>query len=391
MSAPFFLLLLFSLLHSSSSQQSCTLDTFSQNRAFTLCNSLPQLSASLHWTYHPANSTVDVAFRAPQSADGWVAWALNPTGSGMIGAQAIFAFLGSSGSMTAISYPLTNTSPTVRNTSLSYKVYSMASDLSNGLMTIYATIELPKNSTKVNHVWQASNLFTDGFPNGHKTTGPNTLSKGALDLLSGQFTAAGDSTLHLKNRHGVLNVVSWGILMPIGVIIARYLRVFKSADPAWFYLHAACQSSAYIIGVAGWGVGLKLGSDSKGITYHPHRNIGIALFCLATLQVFALFVRPNKNNKYRVFWNVYHHATGYSVISLSIVNIFKGFDILQPDNKWKHAYIGVISTLGGIAAILEIVTWVIVLRRKKSESSLDKFQNGGNGANGFGGRQYQEA
>lgn len=32
--------------------------------------------------------------------------------------------------------------------------------------------------------------------------------------------------------HGVLNVVSWGILMPIGVIIARYLRVFKSADPA---------------------------------------------------------------------------------------------------------------------------------------------------------------
>ncbi|KAK8941362.1 hypothetical protein KSP39_PZI010638 [Platanthera zijinensis] len=88
--------------------------------------------------------------------------------------------------------------------------------------------------------------------------------------------------------------------MPIGVIISRYLRVFKSADLAWFYLHAACQSSAYIIEVAGWGVVLKLGSDSKGITYHPHRNIGIALFCLATLQggdcrqdreqVFALYL-----------------------------------------------------------------------------------------------------
>lgn len=74
--------------------------------------------------------------------------------------------------------------------------------------------------------------------------------------------------------------------MPIGAIIARYVKVFKVADPAWFYLHVTCQLSGYIIGVAGWGTGLKLGSDSPGIVYHTHRNLGIALFCLATLQVF---------------------------------------------------------------------------------------------------------
>lgn len=313
----------------------------------------------------------------------------------MIGAQAIFAFQDSSGTMTAISYPLTNTSPSVRNTSLSYTVYSMESDLSNGAMTIYATIKLPSNNTIVNHVWQASNQFTNGFPNGHRTSGPNVLSKGQLNLLSGQFTSTGDSRLHLKNRHGVINAVSWGIMMPIGAIIARYLRVFKSADPAWFYLHVACQCSAYIIGVAGWGIGLKLGSDSKGITYHSHRNIGIALFCLATLQVFALLLRPNKNHKHRIYWNIYHHVTGYSVIILSVINIFKGFDILEPDNKWKHAYIAIIATLGGIAVILEAVTWLIVLNRKKSGSS-DKFEhgtngaNGVNGANGYGVRQHQQ-
>ena len=85
--------------------------------------------------------------------------------------------------------------------------------------------------------------------------------------------------------HGILNVVSWGILFPIGIIIARYLRTFPSADPAWFYLHAFCQVSAYAIGVAGWGTGLKLGSESKGIQYTGHRNIGIALFAIATVQV----------------------------------------------------------------------------------------------------------
>ncbi|RLN39352.1 cytochrome b561 and DOMON domain-containing protein [Panicum miliaceum] len=39
------------------------------------CNtSLPVLGANLCWTYHPVNGTADVAFRAPQSAGGWVAW-----------------------------------------------------------------------------------------------------------------------------------------------------------------------------------------------------------------------------------------------------------------------------------------------------------------------------
>jgi hypothetical protein len=83
--------------------------------------------------------------------------------------------------------------------------------------------------------------------------------------------------------------VSWGILFPIGVIIARYLRTFESADPAWFYLHVFCQVSAYAIGVAGWGTGLKLGSESQGVQFSVHRNIGIALFCLATVQVICLF------------------------------------------------------------------------------------------------------
>ena len=94
--------------------------------------------------------------------------------------------------------------------------------------------------------------------------------------------------------HGSLNAVSWGILMPTGVIIARYMRVFKSADPAWFYLHITCQSSAYILGVIGWATGLKLGSDSSGVQHTAHRNIGIVLFFLGTLQVYAKPISSRK-------------------------------------------------------------------------------------------------
>lgn len=92
--------------------------------------------------------------------------------------------------------------------------------------------------------------------------------------------------------------------MPIGAMIARYVKVFESADPAWFYLHVVCQFSAYVIGVAGWGLGLKLGSESVGITYHKHRDIAVALFSLATVQVPSLrrFTVSSRMTQYSTVW-----------------------------------------------------------------------------------------
>lgn len=74
-------------------------------------------------------------------------------------------------------------------------------------------------------------------------------------------------------------------MMPIGALIARYVKVFEVADPAWFYLHVSCQTTAYVIGLVGWGTGLQLGSQSPGIQYSSHRYIGITLFVFGTLQV----------------------------------------------------------------------------------------------------------
>lgn len=68
-----------------------------------------------------------------------------------------------------------------------------------------------------------------------------------------------------------------------------------------------------------------------------------------------------------------------------MVNIFLGFDILNPEKKWKDAYIGVIVALAVVAVILEAYTWFIVIKRKKDERA-GKTQNGINGANGYNNR-----
>ena len=112
------------------------------------------------------------------------------------------------------------------------------------------------------------------------------------------------------------------------------------------------------------------------------------------IQVFALLLRPNKDNKYRSYWNIYHYLIGYATIAISIINIFKGFSALENSvgdryNNWKHAYIGIIAGLGGLALLLEAFTWIIVLNRNKSEGKMSHGINGANGANGYGSRPQQ--
>uniref|UniRef100_A0A6N2LRU0 Thioredoxin domain-containing protein n=1 Tax=Salix viminalis TaxID=40686 RepID=A0A6N2LRU0_SALVM len=104
----------------------------------------------------------------------------------------------------------------------------------------------------------------------------------------------------------------------------------------WFYLHVSCQMLAYILGgLSGFGTGILLGTRSPGMEHSCHKIIGIVLFCLATTQVFGGLVRPDKDSKYRPFFNWFHFLAGCSTLILSIFNIYKGFDLLHAANSWK--------------------------------------------------------
>ncbi|KAM7277097.1 hypothetical protein ACFE04_018963 [Oxalis oulophora] len=372
--------------------QTCKTQTFTSNQVFTNCSDLSVLNSYLHWTYNQSAGTVDIAFRNTQtSTSRWTAWAINPNGPQMVGSQSLVALQNSSGQIHVYTTSLDSTSPSMDETDLSFPVSNLKGTFANSEMTIYATLHLPSNLLSTSQVWQEGPV-SNGKPAAHATTGANGNSVGSIDFRSGASTSGGSKTTSKqkrKNTHGVISAVSWGILMPMGVIIARYMKVFKAANPAWFYLHIVCQSSAYVIGVAGWGLGLKLGKDSVGIEYTKHRSIGITLFVFGTLQVFALLLRPKPDHKYRLYWNIYHHALGYTTVILAIVNIFEGFNILSPDDKWKRAYVGILITLGVIAAVLEAVTWVIVIKRKKADSAkYDNGVNGANGVNGYGDRTH---
>ncbi|XP_010481308.1 PREDICTED: cytochrome b561 and DOMON domain-containing protein At5g47530-like [Camelina sativa] len=370
--------------------QTCSNYKFSSNRLFKSCNDLSVLDSFLHYSYDSSSGNLQIAYRHTKFTTGkWVAWAVNPTSTGMVGAQAIVAYPQSDGTVRAYTSPISSYQTSLQEAELSFNVSELSATYQNNEMVIFATLNLPlANGWIINTVWQDGSLSGNN-PLPHPTSGNNVGSVSTMNLVSGASGSTststgggggggGDSKLRKRNIHGILNGVSWGVMMPIGAIIARYLKVSKSADPAWFYLHVFCQSSAYIIGVSDWATGLKLGRESAGIQFTTHRAVGIALFCLATIQVFAMFLRPKPEHKYRVYWNIYHHTIGYTVIILALVNVFKGLDILSPAKQWRNAYTGIIVVLGIAAAVLEAFTWYVVIKRGKTEESAKMGQRVGN-------------
>ncbi|XP_009774834.1 cytochrome b561 and DOMON domain-containing protein At5g47530-like [Nicotiana tabacum] len=174
--------LLFSLLFLVTSAQNCSNYTFTANRTFTSCKKLPYLEAYLHWNYNFSSTKVSIAYRAKQDSTGWVAWATNPTGQGMIGSQALVAFHNSNGSTIAHTTQITSYSPSMLKANLSFQVSHLSAEYSSSEMIIFATIGPLDNGTTVNHVWQAGSSVSSNIPQMHSLSSPHLHSFGKIDF-----------------------------------------------------------------------------------------------------------------------------------------------------------------------------------------------------------------
>lgn len=224
-------------------------------------------------------------------------------------------------------------------------------------------------------------------------------------------------TENILQVHGFLNIIGWGTILPVGVIFARYFRKhpFRFKD-WWYYLHISCQITGYAIGTAGWSTGLILGNESHHYTFRIHRLLAIFIFTFTTLQVtisphtcllpcssistdlvsgfvlfighlgpvlqmFALRLRPDINDEYRKYWNMYHHFLGYGLFAVIILNIFHGIAILKPDNAiWNWVYIGILVLLSAVVLALEAYSWVKFFKSKHKKQNPRPVRSGGNPA-----------
>ncbi|KAI5083465.1 hypothetical protein GOP47_0003208 [Adiantum capillus-veneris] len=364
-------------------------DVKGEQKVMERCEALGAQGAQLAWTLQRESKgaqALQVVFAGTAPAPGgWVGWGLNlgPAAS-MVGTQAFIAFQAANGSC-LLTYNVTE--GTARGeplacTPVGLRVRNMAVHIhANASMVMWVSLLLPANqSALIHHVWNRGASVTHFQPGPHGGSADDMSAFKTIDMASGlspiSSAPPASARLLLKNRHGLLNAVGWGVILPCGALAARYLRPFS--DPAWFYLHVSLQVVGYAVGVAGWATGLKLGNDSVGIVYRNHRVIGIVLFSMATLQVCSIFLRPKKQQKMRKAWNLYHYTLGGAILVLAILNIFYGLDILSPARKWRRAYVGILVALAFLAFFLEAFKCISTsLKGTRKSSKMQGAQVGG--------------
>ncbi|XWS51835.1 hypothetical protein CRYUN_Cryun11dG0016600 [Craigia yunnanensis] len=393
-----FILALFSLAYATFSSKSslpCSddfLDLDAYKRMYTeknttQCKKLTTLHAQFSWNYHRTShnqTQINVLIGTKLITDmGWLAWGVNPDLPMMVGTRAIIAIKVPNQSIPVVkTYNITKDTKlhcALRPSGIDVTVQNMKAEHiagDNGYFTVFATLILPEkyDITSLNHVWQVGYLAEDLEPKMHSTSLQNFDSKEILDLETGHCQNVVHNRQHLRKIHGILNIIGWGTLLPIGVIVARYFRQFPfELKTWWFSFHYSCQALGYILGGIGWGLGLLLGHESKYYAFHKHRVLGICIFGFTTLQMLAFRLKPRREDEYRKHWNVYHHFLGYSLLVMIPLNIYQGIKILKPDNRtWKWAYNGILVLLAIVVSALEIYTWTtFLINNNKKKSSGD--------------------
>ncbi|CAO2838057.1 unnamed protein product [Amaranthus hypochondriacus] len=342
----------------------------------------PTQQASLAWTYHAHSATLHFAFFGTFiSPSGWVGFGINPSSAEMTGTRALIAFPDpNSGQLVLLPYIL---DPTVKlqkspllSRPLDIHLFSSSATMYGGKLAtihdgaqveIHASIRLSPNKTKIHCVWNRG-LYVQGYsPTIHPTTISDLSSVTTIDLLSGMARHENDLNT-LKIVHGVINAVSWGIMLPIGIVTSRYLRHIEALGPTWFYVHACMQLTGFVLGGIGFAIGIRIGELSPGKVYSLHRKLGFIAVCLGSLQTLALFFRPKTTNKYRKYWKSYHHFVGYACVVIGVVNVFQGFEAIEASRSYaKLAYCLCLSSLIGVCIALEVNSWVIFCRKAEEE------------------------
>jgi hypothetical protein len=143
--------------------------------------------------------------------------------------------------------------------------------------------------------------------------------------------------------HGRLMTLGWGVLIPLGVVIARYFKVTPRQDwpreldnLLWWRGHLACQYLGGIAMLAGFGLILTASGGDGGAW--PHRSLGYVVLGFGALQFVAGWLRGSKGGPTeanprgdhydmtlrRIIFEGVHKSVGYLALAFAAAAILTG-------------------------------------------------------------------
>jgi len=197
----------------------------------------------------------------------------------------------------------------------------------------------------------------------------------AIDYLLGSATVMVDPYSLVKIAHGSIMIIGWGIMLPFGMLWARYARRFDNSmsKDAWFKVHRPNQYffSAVV------GVGLILAFvqvNGQHFTTVFHGQLGLALMLLLILHVVVAFWRPHKEpgqprTRGRYAFEIFHLWNGRFMLLMAVVQITEGMIVIG----WITSLVGVfvVYIIYVIFAIALIIVLEVLWRRRSSGLGSD--------------------
>ena len=167
----------------------------------------------------------------------------------------------------------------------------------------------------------------------------NDFSEMMVDVTIPESTLSGTrSFARIAYIHGILMIVGWGILIPSGAIIAKFMR---HKDPTWFHLHMRCTILGLLLALIGFVLALTQfdAFGQIGFTAYNHAVIGVIVMVLGMFQPINAALRPHlpkgnnedKSNN-RVIWEYIHKSSGLCAILLAIIAIGLGTTLLPANH-----------------------------------------------------------
>jgi len=176
--------------------------------------------------------------------------------------------------------------------------------------------------------------------------------------------------------HGLLNGVAFGLLFPIGFIVARFHRCRRSK--AWFIIHVCIQLTGVLFTIPAfiliWFAG------ASRLPTHPHAILGVILMAITLVQPFIGIFRPHikkdgTKSVYRKIWEWIHRIWGLSIILIGFAQVTLGVFLISPP---RGVWIAWLSLLGSwvihfiVAEIIRCACMCYWRGRDKCEDEKDE-------------------
>jgi hypothetical protein len=344
-----------------------------------------------------ARSTVngdDVSFVVTFAASsGWFALGVSSDGSMTSGGEGSDVVVCDSAG--AKRYWITNKSPPSGGVAVDGAVCEFA----NGEGVLSFTRALKASGAKQRDMLGAGSettlIYAHGTPAAMAYHSGNRGSVG-VDLASGSGSGIVATPVPgLVWAHALLMLLSWGMLLPAGVVVARTQRnnpAKVQGAPLWFGLHRILQYSGWTLQLAGFAIILaqKNGShfQSSATVGLVHMFFGLVIVIVGTLQPLNAFFRPHptdpEGNKTanRKKWEMLHKGCGYFAVMGGPINCVLAV-ILSASLGYVTSFTATTGVILGVTSIPLLVFGLLkgggadVNKHKAQDVALEIATSGG--------------